>query len=291
MSSVTRVSRWLVVASVVFLAGASCRGEPALTRMYEARYLVDDVRVAFAKAVAASDRAVIADTDEAAAGFVKEARVATEQVARDAARLGPLLRGLNADREAGLAETFQRQLAEYRKVDEGVLAMAGENSNLEAQRLAFGPVRETADAFEAAVRAAAAGAKDRARAEGLALEAALSVRAIQALEAPHIAEAEDAAMDRLEAEITARQRAAQKALDALAAAAGGPGAAKVVEARAAFERFGKEQREILRLSRRNSNVRSVTVALRQKPALSAACDATLAELRDAVARAHLGATR
>jgi hypothetical protein len=259
--------------------------------MYEARRLVDDVRLAFAKAVTASDRAVIADTDQAAAAFVREARTATAQVASDAARLGPLLRGLNADREAGLAETFQRQLAEYRKVDDDLLAMAGENSNLKAQRLTFGPVREAGDAFETAVRAAAAAAKDRARAEALALEAALDVRFIQALEAPHIAEAEDAAMDRFEVEITARQGAAQKALDGLAAAAGSAGAARVAEARVALERFGKDLREVLRLSRRSSNVHSLAVAQRQKPALSAACDATLAELREALARAHMGATR
>jgi hypothetical protein len=98
-------------------------------------------------------------------------------------------------------------------------------------------------------------------------------------------------MDRFEAEITARQGAAQKALDGLAAAAGGPGAAKVAEARGALERFSAQLREVLRLSRRNSNVRSLAVALRQKPALSAACDTTLAELRDALARAQMGPTR
>lgn len=259
-----------------------------MVRMYEARRLVDELRVAFAKAAGASDRAVMADSDKAAKAFVHEARAATEQVARDAARLGPLLRGLNAEREAGLADTFQRQLAEYRKVDDGLLALAGENTNLEAQRISFGPAREAADAFEAAVRqgAGAAPAKNRARAETLALEAALAVRGAQILQAPHIAEAEDAKMEALEAQLAARETAAGQALDGLAALG-----VSVAPARAALERFGALTRDVVRLSRRNSNVRSVAVAVRQKPALTGACDATLAELGEALARAHLGATR
>jgi hypothetical protein len=287
----TWASRSFAVLLAASLAWVGCRGEPALVRMYEARRLVDDVRVAFARAAGASDRAVMADSDEAAKAFVHEARTATEQVARDAARLGPLLRGLNAEHEAGLADTFQRQLAEYRKVDDGLLAMAGENTNLEAQRLSFGPVREAADAFEAAVRAtaAAAPAKDRERAGTLALEAALAVRGAQILQAPHIAEAEDAKMTSLEAQLAAAEKAAAQALDGLAAVSG----ANVAPARQSLERFSALTREVVRLSRRNSNVRSLAVAVRQKPALTGACDATLTELSDALAKAygHLGATR
>jgi hypothetical protein len=281
-----------VLVGLATVVAASCRGvpEPALARLYEARRLVGEVRVQLAKAERASDRAVMAETDEASAAFAREARAAVEVTAGDAVRAETLLRELNHGPEAEQVATFRRQLAEYRKVDEQVLEMVVENTNAKAQRLAFGPVRAEADTFEAALRAVAASApaKDRARAEALALEAALAVRQVQILEAPHIAEADDAAMDRFEVEIAAREGAARKAMTALAELAP---AADRAPAQAAFDRFTKLSAEVVGLSRRNSNVRALAVSLRQKPALTSACDVTLASLDEALAKAIRGPTR
>jgi hypothetical protein len=281
-----------VVAAVALALTVGCRGgKPPLLALNEARLLAEEARVQLAKAAGASDRAVMAESDDASASFAREARAAADLVARDAARLGVLMHDLDRAPEADLVEKLQRQLAAYRKVDESVLAMAVENTNLKAQRLAFGPLHEAADTFAAAVRAAALPAKDRGHAEVDALEAALAVRNAQVLAAPHIAEAQDAVMERLERDIAAREAGARKALAGLGEAIGPAGQARLVPAQAALDRFTALAREIVALSRRNSNVRSLAVAVRQKPALTSACDGTLAALGDALAKATLGGSK
>ena len=55
--------------------------------------------------------------------------------------------------EARLLEEFGSRFAEYRALDETILGLAVENTNLKAQRLSFGPAQEAADAFRDALMA------------------------------------------------------------------------------------------------------------------------------------------
>jgi hypothetical protein len=79
----------------------------------------------------------------------------------------------------------------------------------------------------------------------------------------HIAEADDAEMTNLEAQMTAAAARVRTALDAIAEDApqdSGP----LAEARAALDRFMSIHAQILDLSRRNSNVRALALALGRK---------------------------
>jgi hypothetical protein len=67
--------------------------------------------------------------------------------------------------------------------------------------------------------------------------------------------------------------------------------AQVSTAAAALGRFEDVTKEIVRLSRRNSNVRSLELSLRQKPAVAAACDEGLRVIQDALAKEAFTATR
>ncbi|HTA20116.1 MAG TPA: hypothetical protein VK989_12545 [Polyangia bacterium] len=274
-------------------AGASCRKvqDPALVQLFEARRLAAELRARLAQASDASDRAVMADTDEASIAFAKQAEAATATVADEAAALLTRLQGLSYAAEAQTLKEFDDHFADYRKLDHDVLELSVQNTNLKAQRLSFGPIREAADGFCASVRAAAqaVAGKDRCGADALAMRAELAVREIQILQAPHIAEADDATMTRLEAEMSARQATARDALVSLAKGAGGD--PKLAAATAALDRFEKVSSELVALSRRNSNVRSLELALRRKPVLTAACDSSLAALEDALAKEGLGGTR
>jgi hypothetical protein len=153
-------------------------------------------------------------------------------------------------------------------------------------------VREAADAFRAALEAAAkaAPAKDRCRADAEVARAVLAVRDIQILQAPHIAEEQDAAMSALETQMTARQADARGALASLFLLA--PAArAPLADAEKDFARFGELSAQLVALSRRNTNVRSLALALRQMPALAAACDAGLATLEQSLAKRGFSGTR
>src|SRR5262249_9652359 len=153
-----------------------------------------------------------------------------------------------------------------------------------AQRLSFGPAREAADAFANALEKVepSSTSKEAWHVRALSSSAVASVREIQALQAPHIAEADDAVMTALEKGTAASWARAHQALDrlnGLVAPACRPG---LTAARGALDRFMQVNAEIVTLSRRNTNVRSLALSLNQKRVLTAACEGSLQVLRDSL---------
>ena len=124
--------------------------------------------------------------------------------------------------------------------------------------------------------------------KALAATAVAAVREIQALQAPHIAEAGDAAMTEMEKRMAAAEASARSALRQLAPLVGAP---RLVTANAALDRFMSAHAEITALSRRNTNVRSLALALNEKGKITAVCEDSLRELRDALAKRGFTATR
>jgi hypothetical protein len=278
---------WLAGIVGVLLAAGCGRGSGNfLTDLVEARRLAADLRVQFSKATDASNRAVMADTDEGSSGFARDATATKALIQRDIAALEPVLRRRSYEEETRALEQFRSQFSEYDKVDRDVLALAVENTNLKAQRLSFGPAREAADAFRTSLESLLpkAAAKDRCRVEALVVKAVLAVRDIQALQAPHIAEADDARMTHMEEEMARQEAAAKAALNELKGLVEAGDSSALVAASAALDRFSGIGAELVKLSRRNTNVRSLELALRVKPPLTQACDESLRALQDALAK-------
>src|SRR5262245_8582956 len=204
-------------AAAVLLAGLAaatgCGPDPkaALAQLIEARDLAADLRVQLHRSAEEAQRAVMAESDEEAAAFAAEAEEATRALERDLASLVPTLERLRYTEERRLAGEFEQRFTELRELDRWLLALAVENTNAKAQRLAFGPAREAADAFCERLREVARSAKG-ASASSVALiatRAELAVREIQALQASHIAEAEDARMTQLEERMAASEASAR----------------------------------------------------------------------------------
>lgn len=274
---------------------ASCNGAPkaVFTELAEARRLTADLRVQFNKAADASDRAVMADTDPASVAFAHDANQATAAVQKDVAELAPHVHDLGYSNAIDALDAFQKRLKEYLTLDGSILELAVENTNLKAQRLAFGPAREAADSFRDALQTLANDAqpKDRCRVDALVSKAILSVRDIQVLQAPHIAEANDAAMTRIEGQMVALEAGASEALKGLAGFIDAKGRPDLSFALVSLDRFKDLSSQIVTLSRRNSNVRSLALSLREKPALTGACDDSLRALEEALAKESSTATR
>jgi hypothetical protein len=285
----------LLAAFAGLFASVGCHGAPTsfLVELDEVRQTAADLRAEFNRATDASNRAVMADTDESSVAFANEAKVTAQRVENDRAALGSLLRHLNYGKELEALADFGHHFDDYRKLDAEILALAVENTNLKAQKLAFGPAREAADAFRAALEsfAPAATTKDRCRVEEIVSRAVLAVREIQVLQAPHIAEADDAAMTRLESEMAARKATARAALGELSGLSAASSRASLTDATAALDRFDSIGAQIVALSRQNTNVRSLDLALRAKPPLTAACDDSLRALQDALAKEGSMGTR
>jgi hypothetical protein len=284
----------VLVAVFSLTSVPSCHGEPnvVFTELAEARRLTADLRVQFSKAADASNRAVMADTDAASITFAREADQTKQVIESDRAALTLHLHNLRYANEGRLLEEFAKHFVVYQDLDRRVLDLALENTNLKAQRLSFGPAREAADSFRNFIQNAAPAAPSKdCRVESLAAKAVLAVREIQVLQAPHIAEAEDSAMTRMETEMGALEVTARDALTGLAELVELKARPEVAAASAAFERFKDISRQIVALSRRNSNVRSLALSLREKPALTAACDDSLRALDEALAKEGFTATR
>jgi len=265
----------------------------ALSDLIEARRLSAAIHVHFTKAAEAANRSVMADTDEASIAAAREAREAAAAVERDVLALRPILRSLAYPDEQRLLEGFIASYAEYRRLDAEILPLAVENTNLKAQRLLFGPARMASEEFRGAVDAAARTARpaDALETDALAARAGASVLEIQVLLAQHIAEANDAVMTRLEEAGAHSEVAARASLDRLGKRVTPAGSGQLAEAGAALDRFTKASAEIVALSRRNSNVRSLALSLGRKTQVTTQCDEQLRALEAAIQSHEFTATR
>jgi hypothetical protein len=285
----------LCAAAIAAGAATACGNGstlPVLTQQIESRRLTSDLRLQFSKAADASNRAVMADTDEASGAAAQEAERAIQAVDRDVEALQPLLQAQGYRDESRHLATFRARFAEYRTLDADILPLALENTNIKAQRLSFGPAQDAASAFRQSLEnAPRVTSKNVCCVEALIAQATSAILQVQVIQARHIAESDEAAMSRMEAEMAASEAAARKALDSLKVALAPGAAPQLAAAVAALDRFTAINAELVTLSRRNSNVRSLAMSLGRKRTLTAECDDILHALEDALARHDFRATR
>jgi hypothetical protein len=170
---------------------------------------------------------------------------------------------------------FDKAWAELRDVDRRLLELAVANSNLKAARLAAGDAAVTLDRLVDALAAAEATSTDPAALRRLSAASVAALR-IQTLLAPHIASADDAEMTRLEERMQALGDVVRGVLPEAGSEAG-----------AAWTDYERFVAEVRRLSRLNTNVRSVDVSLNEKRRATDACRSALAALLREI---HAGAS-
>lgn len=281
--------------TIAAAAAAACGdgSKLVLNQQAEAHRLAAHLHVQFSRAADASNRAVMADTDEASSAAAREAEQATKAVEQDTDALRRILDELGDRDEARELDAFKARFAQYRALDADILPLAVENTNIKAQRLSFGPAQDAVDAFRKSVEAAGrlAAPKNSAPVDALVARATASVLEVQVIQARHIAESDEAAMTRMESTMKASEAAARKALEALTGALPPAARPQLADAAAALDRLATTNAEIVALSRRNSNVRSLALSLGKKRTVTAECDESLQALEDALARHHFAATR
>ena len=228
----------------------------------------------------------MSESDAQSVTYAHEADVAKQAVRKDIDALKPLLQDARYENEARLLQEFVTRFAEYEALDRRVLDLAVENTNLQAQRLSFGPAQAAADAFRDALEAVvpSASAKDTWRVKAVVASAVAAVREIQALQAPHIADAEDSNMAGLEQRMAAAETVARNDLATLQTLVAPAARPHVADATNALDRFMGLNAQIVALSRRNTNVRSLALSLDQKRKLIGPCEETLRALRDALSK-------
>ena len=282
----------IAVAASATIVGCS-NPQTVLTQLIEARRLASQAHVQFTQSAEAANRAVMAETDDAAAAAAEEARRSRQAVERDVQTLRATLESLRYGDDLRHLDAFESRFKEYQRLDDEILPLSVENTNVKAQRLSFGASREAAQSFHAALEQAigTSTAKAACCAEAVAARARMAVLEIQVLYAPHIAEAQDAAMTVMETQMTAAADRARKLLDELRGMLPSTPGAQLDAAAAALDRFLSIHKEIITLSRRNSDVRSLALALGEKRKVTAECAVHLQALEEALAKHAFTATR
>ena len=114
---------------------------------------------------------------------------------------------------------------------------------------------------------------------------------IQVLQAPHIAEAAADRMTRMEEQMAALDAAARVSLRQLQSALPPSASAALAEATGALDRFNAINKELIVLSRRNTDVQSLAMSLGRKRQVTAECADQLRGLEEALAKHEFTATR
>jgi hypothetical protein len=282
-----------LIILLVAMFGAFLFGRTRAGRGYESVWidsvnksrLVGEIQTNLLASAEAEKSAVMAETDEASAAFAAESRRAAEAVEASRSALGELIATGGRSDELQMFRDLSSCWAAYRDVDREILRLAVENTNLKAQRLSFEPapaaLARMQSALDTLVAGSGTGPPSIAVVTG-AYEAMTAALRIHGLEGRHIAEARDEEMGRIEAEMKTLDATVNHGLSTLSSLAGNGNPDAVEVAHTAYADFQKVHGEVLALSRRNSNVRSLAISLGQKRKSMAQCQDHLAALQEAV---------
>jgi hypothetical protein len=264
--------RHWVCATLVLLG--SCATPPALIRSLEELQLIQEIEAAFGRSVDAEKSTVLAQTGEESSAFAGESTAAASEVDRDLAKLRELIDVDDVPRQLQKLEAVEKAWAELREVDAGLLAVAVTDTNRKATQLSSGEALRTVDRV---VDALASLAKDRGDPDQVLSAASVSALRIQTLQPLHIASADVAEMDALEAQMRAASDGVDRVFVEIQTAPGGSAGA-VRAAAGDWAEYKRMVAEVIRLSRENSDVRSFQLSLGVKRQVTARFRSALAAL-------------
>jgi hypothetical protein len=247
--------------------------------------LVGRMQLDLVSASEAEKSAVLAITDRESQEFADQARASTTDVERELRELAELLNKDGTQDEKDLLAEFSRRFTELRKVDDELLTLAVQNTNLKAYAVTSGPALGALDEMSAALSrlvAANADAPDAKKVMSLALGAEIGALRIQTLLPPHIAEASDARMSELEALMGKEDEQVRSDLDGLRALPKLSGDADLAAAASRYAEFRGIESQVIALSRENTNVRSLSISLNQKRKAMLDCHDVLSKLEEAI---------
>jgi hypothetical protein len=249
--------------------------------------LVEQMRLALASASEAEKSAVMAITDQDSRTFADQARMTTAAAEQERKEMEELLQAGGTKTEQELLAQFSKVFVEFQRIDKDLLDLAIQNTNLKAFSLAFGPAADVLNEMDAALSRIAAQSEQYASADAkhamrLACDARIQVLRILALLPPHIAEETDQKMDELEVLMARDDQEVHKDLDGLAGLLKPSGSSDLETASSCYTRFSELRTQIIKLSRENTNVRSLTISLNQKRKVMLMCQDDLGALEQAI---------
>jgi hypothetical protein len=268
--------------------------EDVLGNLVKKSEILSQMKADLLKSVEAEKNAVMADTDEESEAFAKLAFDASNTVETNRKNLEQLIQTGRAPDEIKLIGEFDTCWDEFRKIDRELLDFAVRNTNLKAARLSFTKGRDAVKRFQASLTALIDGnatSPEGPQIAKLAFQAVSGAYAVYSLEAPHIVESSDQKMDEIETAMAKAVGEVRTALYTVGGIAGERNRTQLGEAQAALADFLKINEEVVKLSRQNTNIRSMELSLGAKRKVTAQCMETLTALQEVVRSTTFKATR
>ena len=288
------VAALFILAVIAKIPSNSIPIEDTYKNIVEKKELLSQMRIHLHKSVEMEKSAVMAITDAESQEFADQSLVASAAVEQNLKNLRALIDTVPLQNEKKLVGEFSNCWTELGKLDQVILELAVQNTNLKAASLSQEKGGEAMRRFEQtieAIRASSAGSPDEGRVTGLVYQAMTAGLKIYTLHSPHIAEASDEKMDQIETRMKAEENEAAKSLDALAGIIGEERRDAVVQAKTAFSEFMDVTAKVIKLSRQNSNIKSLELSLGRKRKVAAQCDEILAAFQEVVQSRTFKATR
>jgi len=247
--------------------------------------LVSSMRIHLLKATEAEKNAVMALTDEASEAFAVEARQAADAVESSRKEIENLINDGESQGETKLLNEFNACWSQYRKLDDSILTLAVQNTNLKAQQISTTQCTLEIQNIETSLNRVIHGNDKNQQCNDSVITAYDALTAslkIFTLHKPHIEATDDQQMDNIEHDIKTYDETAQKAFNDLNGMAAFEDNRDLKDAKVAYDKFMKLTNEVIRLSRLNTNIKSAELSLGKKRLVSAQCQEILATLQKSV---------
>ena len=256
--------------------------------------IVSSLRIHLLEAIEAEKNAVLAITDEASKTYADEARSASNEVENARHDLATIIQQSGTSKEKETIAEFNSCWIEFRKLDEEILELATQNSNLKAQKLSSTQFYREVAVFEKSLRTLIQQDMQDNHPGFISVrsyETIIAILQVFALHKTHIEEPDDQEMDRIERKMKDYLDTAKKALHELHSIPELRGSAELINAESAYKRIVKINAEVVRLSRLNTNIKSSALSLGKKMLISAKCQEILGALQDTIESHRYKATR
>jgi len=287
----------LALALILFVVFAKYSNNSASMRtvyenILEKKRVLNEIRVDLLKSVEMEKNAVMALTDQESLAYASQSRIAAASVDQNLKALRAMVDAMPAEKK--LLEEFATCWTEMGKIDQVILQLAVENTNLKAAALSREQGGLSMQRFEKAlerVRASSTGNSSESQVTALAARAMVAALKIFNLHGPHIIEPNNEKMDQLEARMKAEETVVMQSLSGLEEIFGNDPPETIIQAKTAFVEFLAVTSQVVQLSRLNSNIKSLELSMGRKRTVAAQCDDALAALQESVQQKTFKATK
>jgi hypothetical protein len=252
------------------------------SKQYE---LLSRMRINLLTSVEKEKSAVMALTDEDSQNFADQSMRASAAVDRDLRKLEVLVEKSGLESEMKMLAEFNRTWTAVKTIDKTILEYAVQNTNLKATGLSGTIGKELLDKIEQDLGRLGTKVSPPLRKSEITRLSCQAVNAalkIGMLQAPHISESSEEKMSAIEKDMQSEELRARTSLKTLDSMTGKKSRPFIRQAMINFDEFMRVNEEIIRLSRLNSNNKSMELSLGRKRMAAAECDNMLKAMQDKV---------